>query len=247
MFVALDAIALHWPLILAVVRAGSFVAILPTFGVVGPGMRPRIILSVVLGLAITVSQKTVAGTADPVAWPAQFIVELASGFALGFTIRVMFAAVQIAAHMSERQFGLPVFDSGDEEPGSVTHRLYQLVNVAVFLCLSGHRWIVVALLHVGELDGMGVDAADWTSLAVRILSASWYLAAQAALPMVISLLTAQLAAGMTARFLPQLGGAAVTVPIHVLAGLMLLLISLATVAVSFSRGIDWAMRSLNGP
>jgi flagellar biosynthesis protein FliR len=76
---------------------------------------------------------------------------------------------------------------------------------------------------------------------------SWYLAIQSTLPLVISLITAQLAAGMLARAIPQLGGLAVTVPIHLVVAFILMLFSLASVGVTFGHGVDWALRVVHGP
>jgi flagellar biosynthesis protein FliR len=242
----LEIIALNWSLARALVRAGGFVCLLPAFGIVGRGLRPRVLLAAVLALVIASVQQSSVGAPQPREMVATVGAELANGLALGFTLRIVLSAVQIVAHLVEQQVGLTSLGDADEESGSAMDRLYQIINLAVFLCLSGHRSVIAALLQVADVPSVPNDPVIWTDAAVRLITASWHLAIQSILPLVISLVTAQLAGGMIARVVPQVGGLAVTVPVHLVVGFILVLLSLASVSVTFGHGVDWALRFIQG-
>jgi flagellar biosynthetic protein FliR len=238
---------MQWSMLRALARAGGFAAVLPSFGLAGRGVRSRVLLAVVLTFVITTSNQSASErprTQDAI---VAMSAELAIGFALGFTLRVVLSAIQMIAQLVEQQVGLPRLGDADDDDGSALSRLYQIVSLAVFVSLSGHRAVIAALLHVPDAGLIARDAVTWTEILVRLVTAAWCLAIQSALPLVLSLLTAQLAAGMIARILPQLGGSAITMPMHVFVGLALILLSLATVSLSFCRGIDWAMSFVHGP
>jgi flagellar biosynthetic protein FliR len=244
--VGLDAIALNWPLLRGFARGCGFAALVPTLGL--GGLRTRVLLTVLLSLIISTADRIPASQLPHDEKLLALLVELAIGLVLGFTLRVVVSAVRTVAQLVEQQVGLPAFDNSDPENASPLGRLYPMTALVLFLCTAGHRAVVSALLSVPEATAVfASDAMVCTELLVRLVTAAWLLVVQSAFPLVVSLLSIQIAGAMIARVVPQFGASEVAAPVQVVVGLVLIALSLATVSVSFGHGLGWSASLMRSP
>ncbi|MCQ9615998.1 flagellar biosynthetic protein FliR [Paenalcaligenes niemegkensis] len=173
------------------------------------------------------------------------------GIALGLVMRIVFATVQTAGEFIGLQMGLSFASFFDPATGSntaVLSRLLNLVSMLVFLAVNGHLIMLSVLfrtfdilpIQVGSLNpnGWGV-LVEWSS---QLMVSGLLLA----LPLIIVLLTINLAFGILNRTAQQLTVFAVGFPITLLVGLILLTVVVPQITPFltdfFDRGYEAMLR-----
>ena len=172
------------------------------------------------------------------------------GIALGLTMRIVFAAVQTAGEFIGLQMGLSFASFFDPATGANTAVLARIMNIVamlVFMALNGHllmlggfiRTFDILPIQIGSLDpnGWGV-LFEWSS---QVMVSGMLLA----LPLIIVLLTINLALGILNRTAQQLSIFAVGFPITLLVGLVLLMIVLPQTTPFLERLFDAGYASMS--
>ncbi|GAB2909186.1 flagellar biosynthetic protein FliR [Paralcaligenes sp. KSB-10] len=153
------------------------------------------------------------------------------GIAMGLTMRIAFAAVQTAGEFVGLQMGLSFasfFDPGTGANTAVLSRLMNVVAMLIFLALNGHLLMLAGLVRTFEvlpIGGSSLDSGGWGVLldwSSQIMISGMLLA----LPIIIALLTINLALGILNRTAQQLSVFAVGFPISLMVGLILLTVVL---------------------
>ncbi len=172
------------------------------------------------------------------------------GIALGLTMRIVFAAVQTAGEFIGLQMGLSFASFFDPATGANTAVLARIMNIVamlVFMALNGHllmlggfiRTFDILPIQIGSLDpnGWGV-LFEWSS---QVMVSGMLLA----LPLIIVLLTINLALGILNRTAQQLSIFAVGFPITLLVGLVLLMVVLPQTTPFLERLFDAGYASMS--
>src|SRR5690606_34009009 len=216
--------ALLWPL----ARVLALLGTAPLFGENGIPVKAKlglgVLLTIAVGPALGPMPDIPAGS-----YASMWIIaqQILIGVAMGFTMKLAFAAVQTAGEFVGLQMGLSFasfFDPGTNSSTSVLSRLMNLIAILVFLAMDGHLLILSGLVHSFEVlpiadaqlsrGGMGA-VIDW-SAQVLILGLVM------ALPLITALLTMNLAMGILNGRAPQLAVFGVGFPIPLLACLLML-------------------------
>jgi len=203
----------------------------PLFG------NPRFPLRVRLGLALLITV-VVAPTLPPVPQVAPdslaglgiFAQQLLIGLTMGFAVRLVFTAVEMAGELIGMQMGLGFamfYDPQNAGQMPVVGQFLGVLTTLIFLALNGHLLMLSALaesfrdLPVGTLPGTGrwLDIAGWGA---GIFSAALLLA----MPVIAALLTVNLALAALTRSSPQLNVFAIGFPITLAVGFAALLLTL---------------------
>ncbi len=171
------------------------------------------------------------------------------GIALGLTMRIVFAAVQTAGEFIGLQMGLSFASFFDPATGSNTAVLSRLMNVVamlVFLALNAHLLMLGAFIRTFDIlpirmgglnpNGWGV-LLEWSS---QIMVSGMLLA----LPVIIVLLTINLALGILNRTAQQLSVFAVGFPVSLMIGISLLAVVLPQTTPFLSRLFDAGFASM---
>ncbi|WP_237173795.1 flagellar biosynthetic protein FliR [Paracandidimonas lactea] len=220
--------AFLWPFFRIMALAGAA----PVLGESSIPTRVKVGLSALLALAIAPALDPlpqVPTASISALWLA--IQQVLIGLALGLVMRITFAAVQTAGEFVGLQMGLSFasfFDPGTGANTAVLSRIMNVMATLLFLALNGHLLMLGTVLRTfdvlpiapGALDvnGWGV-LLEWSS---QVLVSGMLLA----LPLIIILLTINLALGILNRTAQQLSVFAVGFPISLLTGLVLLTIVL---------------------
>lgn len=150
------------------------------------------------------------------------------GIALGLTMRLVFSAVLMAGEFVGLQMGLAFasfFDPATGANTAVLSRLLNLVAMLIFLAVNGHLLMLNGLLRTFEFlpVGASLDPNGWGAL-LEWSSQLWISGMLLALPLIIVLLTINLALGILNRTAQQLSVFAVGFPITLTTGLVILAI-----------------------
>lgn len=213
-------------------------AMLMSMAVIGTRALP-VRLRLGLALAVTMVVAPLAGPVpalDPLsgAGIAVTVQQLLIGVAMGFVLRMVFAALEVAGEMIGQLMGLGFASLVDPQNGvqvPAVSQLYILLGTLMFLALNGHLLWIEALadsfrvLPIGAA-GLGSDGA----VALVAFGASMFgWGVRMALPVVAALLVVNLAFGVLARTSPQLNVFSVGFPAALLIGLALILITIPSV------------------
>ncbi|MCW2997781.1 MAG: flagellar biosynthetic protein FliR [Solirubrobacterales bacterium] len=227
-------------------RVGAFFLVLarvsPLF-VLAPLFSSKLVPGRVRGIvavALAVGLSPVAGAdvhlpTDQYAFAALLGKELLVGLAFAFALGALFAAVQIAGSFLDTMIGFSFGSLVDPVTGNqstVIQQLYGLVAVLVFIVIGGDAWVIrglartyeiVGLLQYPQLNAMVAGAVD-------AFTQIFLAAIQVAGPVILALTLTDAAFGVVSRVVPQLNVFQVGFPAKVVAGLLLISVSLPFVA-----------------
>lgn len=158
------------------------------------------------------------------------IQQIIIGVAMGFTMRLIFTAVEMAGELAGLQMGLgfaSFYDPINSSYTPVVARWLGMIAVLAFLAMNGHLYMLSALagsfqtLPIGSMmPARGFyEVASWG----RII---FTYGMQIALPLLAALLTANIALGILTRAAPQLNLFAIGFPITLAIGFFVLALSM---------------------
>ncbi|MBW8364524.1 MAG: flagellar biosynthetic protein FliR [Rhizobium sp.] len=221
-------ISFIWPL----TRILGLIMLAPVFGHSSVPRRVKIGLGVFIALII-------APTLPPMpdvglgSWYGLFILiqQLLIGMAIGFIMRVVFAAVEAAGEIVGLQMGLgfaSFFDPQSAGQTIVISQFFNLLASLLFLAVNAHLLLLGILVESFKslpISPQPLSAAGFYSVA-NYGSVVFSVGLQLALPLIAILLMTNLALGILTRSAPQLNIFAIGFPITLGVGLIALDITL---------------------
>ncbi|MGI4779770.1 MAG: flagellar biosynthetic protein FliR [Janthinobacterium lividum] len=146
------------------------------------------------------------------------------GMAIGFTVRLVFTAIELAGELVGLQMGLnfaSFFDPMANAQVSAVSRFFGNIAVLLFIAINGHLTVLMAI--VKSFDAFPIGASLLQAFArVRVYELGADLFASGlwiALPMVGLLLFVNLTLGVISRVAPQMNIYAIGFPVTLTAGL----------------------------
>jgi flagellar biosynthesis protein FliR len=226
-----------WPFI----RILGLMIAAPLFGNQRFPVRMRVGLALLITVVVAPTLPPLPDIApDSPAGLGIFMQQLLIGLAMGFAVRMVFTAVEMAGELIGLQMGLGFavfYDPQSSGQMPVVGQFLGLVATLTFLALNGHLMMISTLAD--SFREMPITAAAVDPLAWRTI-AGWgskilYSALLLSLPVVAALLTTNLALGVLTRAAPQLNVFAVGFPITLAVGFGALLLSLPFFTPVFER------------
>jgi flagellar biosynthetic protein FliR len=235
---------LLWPL----TRILGLIASAPLFGNSSVPARVKIALGVLTAL-IMAPAIPAAPAVDPMSWAGLLILvqELLIGVAMGFTMRIVFAAIEMAGEVASLTMGLgfaSFFDPMTRGRSSAVSQFLALTATMAFLAVDAHLILLAALaesFHTLPISatpmsvGAPYEMARWGA---KIFSAGL----QLSLPIVAALLITNVALGILTRAAPQLNifgiGFAISLGVGLLVLSMVLPYLSGPLQTLFNEGIE---------
>ena len=214
--------------------------------------RVRLLLGVAITVAITPTLPQI-----PVAEPASGIgllilaQQIVIGFAMGFSVRLVFSAVDMAGMMISNQMGLGFATAYDPQSASQTPVISEFLGVLallIFMAINGHLMVIATLGKSFSALPIGAGAAassTWLNIANAggIIFSSGVLLA---LPLVVAMLITNIALGILVRVAPQLNLLAIGFPVTILLGFSSLLLSLSYLSMPIQQMFEFGLQSMLG-
>lgn len=238
--------ALLWPL----TRILGLITAAPVLGHRSVPMTVKVLLGVLLAAIIAPTVPPLPAT-DPMGSAGLLVLaqEFLVGAAMGFAIRLVFAAIELAGEVSSLTMGLgfaTFFDPTSSGRSSAISQFLTLVATMLFLSLNAHLALLEALaesfvslpISATPLSlAAPLDLARWGA---RVFSAGM----QIAMPVMAALLIANVALAVLTRAAPQLNLFGIGFAITLSAGLLTIGLVLPYLAVPlehlFNEGIEAA-------
>jgi flagellar biosynthetic protein FliR len=153
------------------------------------------------------------------------IQQVGVGLAIGFAIRVVFAAVELAGEVVGFQMGLSFasfFDPTLNTQASAVSRFFGQMTLFLFIAMNGHLLVLMSVIKSFQtfpVDQNFLDALKQIKvldLGVDLFASGLWIA----LPMVGMLMFANLALGIVSRVAPQMNIYAIGFPVTLVVGLV---------------------------
>ena len=241
-----EAQILAWitPLIWPFIRALALFTSLPVLGTRTVPTRVRIGLAAFVALAAQASLPAPAEV--PLDSPLAFMLvlqQMVIGLALGFSVRVVFAAVEFAGEVIGLQMGLNFagfFDPVSAASGTATSRFFGTTIAWLFIVSGGHLLVIAALVQ--SFDAFPVGPEPFAFLKAvqpqRWGSEIFALGLWIALPLVAMLLLVNLVLGLISRVAAQINVFSVGFPVTLGVGLVGMLLTLPAMQQPFTVALE---------
>ncbi|MBZ0127092.1 MAG: flagellar biosynthetic protein FliR [Rhodocyclaceae bacterium] len=228
-------------------RVLGLVATAPVFNNASLPMRVKLLLGVAVSLAVAPMLPPLPPV-SPASWSglAVFLQQGLIGIALGFTMRIVFAGVDLAGELIGLQMGLGFavfYDPQNAGQSPIVAELVGLLALLFFLALNGHLMMLALLAESFTALPIGLSPfpAGWETL-LRWAAAIFSIGVLLALPLISALLVANIGLGVLTKVAPTLNLFAVGFPVTLMAGFAMLALSMPYFAPTlenlFVQGYD---------
>lgn len=219
-----------WPFL----RISALFAAAPVFSARTVPVRVRIILALMLTYillpAIPAAPEVTIFTATGLLMVLQ---QLAVGLVMGFLVQVMFATLLVAGQVTATTMGLGFASAVDPQNGvqvTMLSQFYVIIATLIFLSIDGHLLLIQVLAQTFILIPVDANllAPALFQNVVEFAGQMFVTAMVIALPAVTGVLLVNLGFGVITKAAPQLNVFAIGFPITILAGFILILLSMGT-------------------
>lgn len=213
-------------------RISCIVSLLPLFGENHVPVRVRILLSAALTAGIypilpsSYERAVTAALSDVAMTSLLMIKEMLIGVVLGYTAKLAFDGIVMAANMVGIQMGFntgSIFMPDSEEQTNGFSALHRLLIILIFLALNMHHiyiktiWDSFQIIPIGHAIPTGNLQTILLSVSASIFATSVQLAA----PILVGLLFSTAALGLINRAVPQANVFVMSFPANFFVGLFL--------------------------
>ena len=232
-----------WPF----VRIGAMFMAAPVFGAKSVPVRVRIALALVISLMIAPLLPALPDV-QPVSLAGLLVTlnQVVIGVAMGFLMQLVFAAAVLMGQSVAMTMGLGFASAIDPQNGvsvPVVSQFFLILATLLFLALDGHLVMLASLVRSFEVMPISMSVLP-ENVYFSIVSWAGYVFAMSllmALPVMVAVLLINFSFGVMTRAAPQLNIFAVGFPVTLLAGFILMLLSLGVFEsqsqVLFSEGL----------
>lgn len=212
-------------------RLGMVLFLTPLMGSVGVPKRIRVLVVFSLAVAL-VSAMEWPGVKDLHDMPGvvvAFVGEVLWGGMLAFGLQAAYAAIMIGGRVVDMQIGFglaSLLDPVSRTQSPLLGSLYQMYAIAWFLAIDGHLAVVEGLVRSVELVPLGTMPTELPMAAIvgvfgMLCSLGVVLFGAA----IVCLLLIDVGMGVASRVMPQANVFLLSIPIKVMSGLLLLMMS----------------------
>ena len=233
-------------------RILGFIATAPLWSSNGVPARTRLILCLAIAVALTPSLPPM-----PVVQPASLTglwimaQQMLIGIGMGFAVKIVFAAFNVAGEFIGTQMGLGFATFYDPLSSAQTPVIAEFINLLallLFLSMNGHLLYLATLAQSFSaipVSATPIAAGSWLNLAElgsRMFSAGLLLS----LPVMAALMITNVALAVLTRAAPQLNLFALGFPLTLLGGFFALAISLNYMATPIQGIFEVGLEAMLG-
>jgi flagellar biosynthesis protein FliR len=201
-----------------------------------------------VGLALAVAIVVAPASPEPApgifsaAAPLLLIQQTLMGVMMGFAVKVVFAAIDLAGNIIGLQMGLSFASFVDPVNAHQTPLIGSFLNLLatlIFLALDGHLTLIAAVTHSFELAPVSPQffaGIGWERL-IALGSGLFQFGLQLSLPVLASMLVINLTLGVMSRAAPQLNLFSVGFPFTALTGIILFAVFLPNLVTAMSAAL----------
>lgn len=243
-FTEADVLAWITPLLWPFLRALALFSSLPLLGTRTVPARVRVALAALVAIAAQASLPPMPQVAlDSLAAFMLVLQQLLIGISLGFAVRLVFAAIELAGEIVGLQMGLNFagfFDPLTASQTTATSRFFGAIVGWLFIVINGHLLIIAALVNsfnafpVSDQPFVFLQQARPHEWGAMIFATGLWIA----LPMLAMLTFVNLVLGVISRVAAQINIFAIGFPITLGVGLVGILLTLPLMQQPFTMALE---------
>jgi flagellar biosynthesis protein FliR len=241
-----EAQVLAWvsPLLWPFLRVLALFGAMPIFAQRSVPMRLRVALAFLIALCAQASLPEMPVVALDSAQVLLVVVQqVLIGLTIGFSVRVVFAAIELAGEVIGLQMGLNFAGHFDPASGSQATTLSRFYGVSVswlFIVINGHLLLIAAVVQSFHVFPVGSEPLAFLhTLQPQAWGAEIFsLGLWIALPMIAMLTFVNLVLGVVSRVAQQMNVFAIGFPITLSVGLLGVLMTLPMMSMPFTMAIE---------
>jgi flagellar biosynthetic protein FliR len=235
--------AVFWPL----VRVLALISVAPLLSHRAVPLRIKVALGVGITL-ILVPQVQSPPITDVMSAPGLMLLinNILIGIVIGFAVRLVFAALEIAGELIGLQMGLSFagfFNPTTGQAQNAVASFMSLLALLMFIAIDGHLMLIHALAESFRLYPItvGMDLPMGFDRLLRLGGDMFAIALTIALPFLAVMLLTNVVLGVLARVAPQLNVFAVGFPLTILVGLGTLFMLLPYIETPLRSALERAL------
>lgn len=232
--------------VLAMARAGAWIAIAPPFnaGFVPVRVKTGFAAALALALGPRLVEQSVPLDTGPLI--GAMLLQIAAGAALGFIAHMLFAAFQMAGSVIDLFGAFAIAQAFDPVTGtqtSVFGRFYALIASVLLFATGGHLLLVRGFLTSFEaLPIDGFRSARVAEIVTADLSTLFVAALEIAAPLIAALFLTDVALGLLSRAAPEMNVFLLGLPLKVFITISLISLAIPVLPGAVSDMTDTAVR-----
>jgi flagellar biosynthetic protein FliR len=157
--------------------------------------------------------------------------EILLGFAIGFSVKLIFSGIQLAGQLAGYQMGMSlanVMDPASSEQVPLLAQFNNLIALLIFMSINAHYWFIKALTHSYSLvPPLKVRfSSSMMEQLIQLAGNLFVIAIQVGAPLIAAMLLTTVAFGLVARTVPQMNVFIVAMPLKIGVGLLFMGFSL---------------------
>jgi flagellar biosynthetic protein FliR len=233
-------------------RILALLAAAPPFNNAALSVRVRLVLGLAISIAITPVLPAIPPI-EPASGLGLLVLaqQLLIGFAMGFSLRLIFSAVDMAGNIIATQMGLgfaTLYDPQNTAQTPVVSEFLGVLALLIFMAMNGHLMVIATLTQSFTAIPISVNIlgnGTWLNLANAggVVFTSGVLLA---LPILVALLITNIALGVLSRAAPQLNLFAVGFPVTLALGFVMLIISMSYLGAPLQQLFEHGLQSMMG-
>ncbi len=228
--------------ILVFLRMSAIIVLMPVFGDTVVPARIKACLALILAVIIypVLSIPPVIGGTDNMALTiVRMGGEVIAGAAIGFSARIVFAAVQMAGELIGVQMGVSianVIDPITSTQVSIISEFLYLIALLIFLSIDAHHIFIAAMSESYKTVPMlGVHFGGGLAREMLLMTQAMFVTGlKISAPIMAVLLFINVGLGIVARTVPQMNVFIVGFPLQIATGLVFLGLSLPFIVTLMS-------------
>lgn len=232
----------------AMLRPGAAFLAAPMFGANAVPLQLRLVLALAVGIPSAAMANMALPTEGLISMPGFFMIlfEIMAGLAMGFVIQIGFAAALVAGEAISNAMGLGFASMADPASGQSSPAIGQFLSMLtmfLFLAADGHLALIAIIAESYRTLPPGDASLSFVAMGniVKFGGLAFSAGLSVALPVGFALVLVQLIMAMVARSAPTLNLFSVGMPAALLAGIVLLGISLPVMADTLSHALRLAL------
>ncbi|MBK7425046.1 MAG: flagellar biosynthetic protein FliR [Propionivibrio sp.] len=233
-------------------RILALLASAPPFNNIGLPTRVRLVLGLAIAIAITPVLPKIPAV-DPASGLGLLILaqQLVIGFALGFSLRLVFSDVDLAGNAISNLMGIGFATSFDPQSAAQTPVISEFLGMLAlltFMAINGHLMVIATLTQSFSVLPIGTASlanASWLNIA-NAGGIIFSYAVLLSLPVLVALLITNIALGVLVRVAPQLNLFAIGFPVTILLGFAALLVSMTHLSAPLQQMFEFGLQSMLG-
>ncbi|MGD9135729.1 MAG: flagellar biosynthetic protein FliR [Desulfobacterales bacterium] len=212
---------------LVVLRVGAIIMSIPVFDSRGIPIMFKFALSLAIGFILFSQLELDASPAvsNFLAFSVSAAGEIIFGLTIGFSVKIIFAGIQLAGQLAGYQMGLAianVMDPSTSEQVPLLAQFNNLIGLLIFLSINAHYWFIKAIFQSYRLvPPLNVKFRGSLMDQLVELSGNMFVTAlQVGAPVIAAMLLISVAFGLVARTVPQMNVFIVAMPLKIGVGLI---------------------------